>query len=180
MIPYKINDQFIFAFPKNFIPEFINEKYRPYIERLPTPLEGVTDYVNFCIQGITFPAIGFNPVTQIGPRGYESDYRSTLPAIQDRTFTVTLQHTEGFISYFILMDLFFHYYSNETYESHIELLNLRTLDFEGHIITTITFKSVLFNSLADLQFNYSDTIQDFSSFDVQFTFNEVDIKLEID
>ena len=50
-------DLFRFSFPKDFLPEAVEEKYSPIINKNPGVLYTPIDYLNESIQGVNFPGI---------------------------------------------------------------------------------------------------------------------------
>ncbi len=71
---------FQFGFPRNFIPRSISEKYKPYLNRIPGNLiEEPIDFINYTIQSINFPGVGFDPVQQAQYPGRNILFRASKP-----------------------------------------------------------------------------------------------------
>jgi hypothetical protein len=62
MILQNRNDLFKIELPRVFIPTDIKERYSPYVFRMPTPVQDISDLVNYSIQSITIPNFNFSPV----------------------------------------------------------------------------------------------------------------------
>jgi hypothetical protein len=180
MILSSKSDSFRFLFPKDFIPTEIETKYASYINRINTPLSTANDVINYSIQGISFASVGLTPVRQMRRASKEVDYRSVEPLFQSRQLTISLSLLDGFLNYWMMLDILAYYYENPVDKTHIPQFRLQMLDSEGNVLTSIFFKEVLFIGLSDLELSYSSNIQQFSTFDVTFNYNILEIDLEFD
>lgn len=177
------NNQFEFFFAKTLIPEHINEKYMPYLQRIPsTPFDRCIDYVNYGIQGFNMQNVQFDVVEQYDRKSpYSRIYRSSASPekLMSKEFTITQQLYDGYVNYFLMLDLFYHYYSS----SEDKYLNgvpfVRIFDGNGFEVFTIEYKNVLFTSIDGLDFNFSSNMIDMKTFNCTFRAQEVEIKLAI-
>jgi hypothetical protein len=183
MILNSRNNGFDFRFPRKFVPAEVAEKYKKYLNKLPGGLlSEPVDFVNFSIQGISIPGISFDPVTQEDNDGTKRYHRGAMP-IQNtinREFTVTMQLLDGFINYWIMMDTLLYYYARSTKQAYIDPLTLRVLDAEGASVAYIEFTDCIMNSINELNLNFAENVADFSTFEVTFFYNKLNLKLEVE
>ena len=59
------NNLFEFNFPKTFMPDEVSEKYKQYLNRIPgNVIEEPLAFINYTIQSINIPGIGYDAVEQ--------------------------------------------------------------------------------------------------------------------
>ena len=183
MILNSRNNSFDFRFPRKFVPEEVANKYRKYLNKVPGGLLAEPiDFVNMSIQGINIPGISFDPVTQEDNDGTTRYHRGAIP-IQNtiqREFTVTMQLLDGFINYWIMMDTLLYYYARSTKRPYTDPLTLRILDAEVASVAFMEFDKPIMNSINELSLNFAENVADFSTFDVTFFYNKLNLKLEIE
>jgi len=186
MILQNRNDLFKIEFPRVFIPSYVKQRYDPYVFRMPTPVNDISDLVNYSIQSITIPNFNFSPVEQTKPgnwpqaKGTTRRFRQSLgmETLIDRNFTVTFQLLDGNINYWILLETFFHYYSYDTKAPYMMNVPLHILDAEGIRMYTVTFKDVMFTGLNQFTMSYSEITPEFRTFEATFAFNEIDMDFQ--
>ena len=177
------NDLFEFEFPKTFFPEEIVERWDPYIKRFPTPIQTTKDFLNTTIQGVTTSALSYDPSEQQGTvRRAERKWRSSQPVSKtaEKTITVTFKLVDGYANYFMIMELFDYWYSFFTEENYCPPMTLFTVDGDGNRLLQFELLDLLMTSVSELTLNYSDNVQQFNTFDVQFDFNRYQIKFPFD
>lgn len=183
MILNSRNNLFDFRFPRKFIPEEVAAKYKPYLNKIPgNLLAEPVDFINYSIQGLNIPGISFDPVTQADNDGTTRYQRGAIPIQNtvERQFTVTFQLLDGYINYWIMMDTLLYYYARTTKEPYIQPLTLRILDSEGNSVAYMQFEKVIMNSINELSLNMADNVAEFSTFEVTFFYNRLNIRLEIE
>lgn len=183
MILNSRNNLFDFRFPRKFIPEEVAAKYKPYLNKIPgNLLAEPVDFINYSIQGLNIPGISFDPVTQADNDGTTRYRRGAIPIQNtvERQFTVTFQLLDGYINYWIMMDTLLYYYARTTKEPYIQPLTLRILDSEGNSVAYMQFEKVIMNSINELSLNMADNVAEFSTFEVTFFYNRLNIRLEIE
>jgi len=183
MILNSRNDLFDFRFPRTFVPEEIAKKYEPYLNRIPGNLfENAIDFINYGIQGINIPAMGFEPVEQSDNPGRTRYFRGRSPMNKtfDKQFTVTMQLMDGYINYWMMTDLLLYYHHGTTKQKHLDNLSLNISDAEGIIMTSISFEQPIMNQMSELTLNMAENVADFSTFDVNFYYNRFVIKIRPD
>ena len=183
MILNSRNNLFEFKFPSHFIPDEVAEKYKDYLNKIPGGvLERPVDFINYSIQGINLPGLGFDPVSQADNDGTTRYHRGRLPIQNtiDRQFTVSMQLLDGYINYWIMIDTLLYYYADQTRRPYAPDLKLRILDAEGLAVTSIAFEKPIMDSITSLDLNMSDNIAEFNTFDITFYYNKFNIKIETD
>lgn len=182
MILNSRNNTFDFRFPRNFIPEEVAEKYKKYLSKIPGNLMAEPiDFINYSVQGLNVPGISFDPVEQAPNDGTRIYHRGAVPIQNtiERQFTVTMQLLDGFINYWIMQDTLLYYYARSTSEPYTQDLTLRILDAEGASVAYLKFEKPIMNSINELNLNMSENVAEFSTFELTFYYNKLDLKLEI-
>lgn len=182
------NDLFSIEFPKVFIPKDIKAKWKPYLFKLPTMINSVSDVINYSIQSITIPSLNYDPVDQWGAgydvskKGKNTRWRSAMDQDEtyDKQFTVSFKSMDGHANYWILLQSYLYYYNHSTKAPFTFNLPVRYLDSEGNVLYTLEFQRVLFTGMSELSLNYSENTNDASFFECTFSFNEMELKFETD
>ena len=183
MILNSRNNLYDFRFPRNFIPKEVADKYRKYLNKIPGNLMAEPiDFINYSIQGINIPGISFDPTTQADNDGTTRYHRGAIPIQNtiERQFTVTMQLLDGFINYWIIQDTLLYYYARSTKEPYTQDLTLRILDAEGASVAFLKFGNPIMNSINELSLNMSENVADFSTFEITFFYNKLELDLEIE
>ena len=195
------SDLFKVEFPRNFIPKSIKEKYEPYVFRMPTMVNDVSDLINYTIQTVTIPTMNYTPAEQMKPEGKNRfipeepspnslgsstteagrtrRWRSSqnIQEIFTKEFQVTFQLIDGHINYWIMLDTLLYYYNFQNKERFTESIPVRILDAEGNVMFTALFVDCLFTGLTEYQLSYSDLSQEFKTFDATFQYNTLNLEL---
>jgi len=79
-----------------------------------------------------------------------------------------------------MMDTLLYYYARTTTEPYISPMTLRILDSEGSSVAYMQFEQVIMNSINDLSLSMADNVAEFSTFEVTFYYNKLNLRLEID
>ncbi len=167
------SDLFKVEFPRNFIPKSIKEKYEPYVFRMPTMINDVSDLINYTIQTVTIPTMNYTPAEQMKPEGKNRfipedpnpnslgsssteagrtrRWRSStnIQEIFTKEFQVTFQLIDGHINYWIMLDTLLYYYNFQNKERFSESITVRILDAEGNVMFTALFVDCLFTGLTE-------------------------------
>jgi len=195
------SDLFKVEFPRNFIPDSIKKKYEPYVFRMPTMINDVSDLINYTIQTVTIPTMNYTPVEQVKPEGKNRfipeepspnslgsssteagrirRWRSSsnVQEIFTKEFQVTFQLIDGHINYWIMLDTLLYYYDFANRKTFTESIPIRILDAEGNVMFTAQFIDTLFTGLTEYQLSYSDLSQEFKTFDATFQYNTLNLEL---
>lgn len=177
------NNLFDFRFPRKFVPKEISDKYKPYLNKMPGNLfEDPIDFINYGIQSINLPGITFDPVSQADNDGTTRYFRGKVP-IQNtiqRQFTVTMQLMDGYINYWMMIDILLYYYAPTTKQKYLDNLLLGILDGENMVIAQIAFEKPILNQISELNLSMAENVSEFSTFDLNFYYNKFNIKIEVD
>ena len=177
------NNMFEFFFAKTLIPNEINDKYMPYLQRIPgNVFDRCIDYVNYGVQGFNMQNVQFDVVEQYDRKTpYSRIYRSAYSPerLASKEFTVTQQLYDGYVNYFLMLDLFYYYYSSSEDKFINGVPFVRIFDGNGYEVFTIEYKNVLFTGIDGLDFNFSSNMIDMKTFNCTFRAQEVVVKLAI-
>lgn len=174
---------FQFNFPRAFVPKEISDKYKPYLNRIPgNVIEEPVDFINYTLQSINIPGMGFDSVVQQRKTGREFEFRSSVPEQElfQKELTMTFQSVDGYINYWMLLEILKFYYSFDNKAPFICDFNVRMTDNEGNALVTARMKRVLMKSISDLQFSFASNVAEFKTFDVVFGYNELEVIIELD
>jgi hypothetical protein len=171
------HDQFLITFPKGFFYPEVLEKWNPIIKRLKLNYETLEDFINACIQGVTFPNIDLNTQTQQQGQ-FQIHYRGgkEMEPIFDKQITVTFKLSEAFLSYWILFDQVTLY---REYSDRIPFwppLYLSFLDHHGFELITFELEYIVPTNVSNFTVSYTTTLSDFASFNLDMRYNRFNIK----
>lgn len=181
MIPHARNNMFSVKLPRNFFYDDIKSRYEFYIKRLPNPYESITDFMNFSIQGISFPSVNLETVTQQLQSDAPIKWRDgfNFERHVDKTFTITFKLFEGYINYWIMFEQLRMFYSDDSREENFNPIRLSFLDGVGMEFIAFEFQKVLFTGLSELTLDFSSTTPEFQTFDATFAYNYFEVKKDI-
>jgi len=178
------NDTFTFFFPIKFVPDWVNERYAPYLNKMPGNLiTKPIDLINYGVQSLNLPGAAFTPVEQVGKHGRIRTYRDAKPEqeLLSKELTVTIQMLDGYINYWMMLDIFSHWYGFEESSTHLpEGTAIRIHDSEGLTIVTIQMKRMLFTEIGAIDMSFSNNELTFSTFDCTFSYNELYTNVDLD
>ena len=189
-------DQFRFMIPKEYIPEAVREKYDRMLAKNPSPFMSSMDYLNESIKGISLPAIE-NLITEQPQISRNSNTENgrlrgriniepahtnvTLSSENilskiNNTFTVTFRQNQGLYNYFMIYESIFHRYMKpELYrQNETELFDIIFLDEESIPVSRMMLYQPEFNGISGLDFSYDKVERQTDTFEVVFTFNDID------
>ena len=164
-------------FPKNwFYPEII-ETYDQYFRKSMIPYTNLTDYINFTIQSVSWPALAIETVTQT-KKDAEITYKSgwDLNRQTEKNLTITFRTTEGFLNYFVMRSqLEMYYEQGKTAKNNVFVpdLNLMMLDHYGYLILTQKMKYVVYMGLSELELSQSANVPEYRTFTADFKYSEL-------
>jgi len=177
------NSQFKFNFPRTFIPKNISEKYKPYINRMPgSMIKEPIDLFNYGIQSLSLPGPSFDPIQQNDFPGNARRFRTSLPnqELFDKTMTVTIKALDGYVNYWMAIELFDHYYNLSGKEPFLpEGVGIQMIDAEGNTYVTAKIQQMILSSVSSLELNFSSNTIEFQTFDLTFSYNLLDIQVNL-
>ncbi len=177
------NNQFKFNFPRNFVPEEVAKRYKPFLNRIPGGLiKEPINFWNYGIQSINLQGPAFDPVQQNDFPGNTKNFRADFPKLElfDKNLTVTMQAFDGYVNYWMAIEMFDYYYKQSGRNPFLpEGVGIQMLDSEGTIFVTIQLKDMIMNSVGALDLNFSSNTIEFETFDIEFTYNILDIAVNV-
>ena len=187
------HDLFRFAFPRDFLPQEISDRYNAIINKNPGVVTTAIDYLNESIQGINIPGISdvnisqaqhsFNSITRtekklnVEPKTEIIHTSTTNPLDKiDKEFTVTFRLNQGLYNYFMMYETLFHYICKPILKNEEPVMRLEILDESGVVRSQIKFIDVHMDGIDGLEFNFNKTQRDSDTFNVKFKFNNIDFE----
>lgn len=189
-------DQFRFVIPKEYIPPEVLDKYDKILAKNPSTFMNSIDYLNESIKGVTLPAIenliveqqqvSHNSMKENGKLLGKINIEPAHPNVTlssenilskiNNTFTVTFRQNQGLYNYFMLYESIFHRYMKpELYhQKETELFDVVFLDEESLPVSRMILYQPEFNGISGLEFSYDKVERQTDTFDVTFTFNDLD------
>lgn len=171
------HNNFVILFSQNFFYPEVENRYKPIIQRLKLPYDTTVDFLNACIQSVSFPELNVNIVNQ-----QESQYNITwrggkeLEPIFDKTLTVTFKLTEGFISYWMLFEQIEWFLTYGKTLPFWPPMFLSFLDHNGFSLVDFTFEQLTPTNLSQFDVNYSNVATEFNTFTLTMKYNRFKIK----
>lgn len=192
-------DQFRFMIPKDFIPEEVRRKYDVIIAKNANVFANSMDYLNESIRGVQLPGIeeiiqeqpqvshnAMKPEGRIkGKINIEPHHNNVtlnsgniLSKITN-TFTVTFRQNQGLYNYFMLYESIFHRFCKpELYQQYESTtFDIVFLDENSLAVSRMILFQPEFNGISGLDFSYDKVERQSDTFEVQFTFNNIDFDL---
>lgn len=188
------HDLFRFAFPRDFLPTEISERYGIIINKEPGVLVSAIDYLNESIQGINIPGISDVNITQtqhssnsISRTDKKLNVEPSVNIIHtstanpldkiNREFVVTFRLNQGLYNYFMMYETLFYYICKPILKEEEPVLYVEILDESGVIRSRIKFIDVHMDGIDGLEFNFNKVQRDADTFSVTFKFNNIDFEL---
>ena len=178
------NNNFKFAFSKPFVPQEIEDKYSPVLNRIPGNMcDNVLDFLNYSIKSVNL---------QVSPNGYEAIMQrdrgtpferirrsNAYPdALFNKDMTITFQLDQAYIIWSILTDLFIYYYCSDEDKFIPPFPGMEILDCYNKIMYRIDFNNVLFTSVSGLEFDFSSDSVEQKTIETTWKVSKIDINFE--
>lgn len=177
------NNNFRFHFPKVFVPDAIEEKYTPFLKRIPGCMcENIIDFINYSIKKVDLQV---NPETyetieQVDrgtPFGRLSRSDKYPDGLWKREMTITFQLDSMYLIWFIMCELLMHYYCIK--DKYLpKPPGMEILDMYNKVMYRVTFDQLLFTGVDGLDFDFASTELDQKELSTTWIANKVDIVLE--
>lgn len=185
-------DLFEFRFPKDFFPQEVYDKYYRLINENQAVIFDPVNLVNESIQGITIPGINdiVEPQPQTSTNSIKRDSRhinrepkhdnfydgpSNPLDLMDKDFTVTFRQNQGLLNYFIMYETLFHHLCKPIlYNKGNDVWTIRILNEQGRVYSNIMLYQPRIMGIDGLDFSYSKSERTSETFDVKFSFNNLD------
>ncbi len=176
------SSQFIFNLPARFLPTEILETYQPILEKNWIQYENIIDYLNSTIKSVNFPGMSIEMPQQMLVRGKVRNYKSAKN-IQDiittRELTVTFRSVDSDLNYWLMFDILSKHYL-DTEHLFLTPFTITCVDIHRDAIYVIKFYEIIFKSISDNTFNYSQQKVNPKEFTLTFNFNFYEIEFLLD
>lgn len=178
------NNNFRFAFSKPFIPQEIEDKYSPVLNRIPGNMcETVLDFLNYSIKSVNLQVNpnGYDVITQ-RDRGtpYERIRRNNAypDTLFNKDMTITFQLDQAYIIWAILTDVFIYYYCDGEERFIPPFPGMEIMDCYNKIMYRIDLNNVLFTSVSGLEFDFSSDSVEQKTIETTWKVSKIDINFE--
>lgn len=188
-------DLYKFQFPKDFLVDELKEKYAKILNQRKNIIIDPTEFLNESIQGVELFGIndsvieqkqihrnthltdktnGNTPIQRIEPDS-SVYYRSSANPLEhiSKQITLTIRHTQGFLSYFMMLENWFHLYLKENTDTEPRVWYIDILNDAGVIISRVYLYNPIFNGLDSLQFSYNKVMKESSTFNATFNYSNI-------
>jgi hypothetical protein len=79
-----------------------------------------------------------------------------------------------------MTDILLYYYASTTKQKYLEDLKIRILDQEGLGVASITFEKPIMHQISELNLNMAENVAEFNTFELNFSYNKFNIKIDVD
>ena len=181
MILNSLANQFVVQFPKGFFYPDIVTKWTPIVNRMKLPYVNLEDFINACVQSITFPSVELTNVEQQQGQ-FRIQYRpgKELEPLIEKNLTITFKLSEGFISYWILFEQIEMFLNYEQTVPFWPPMYVSFLDHHGFELVAFSFEKITPVSLTQFEVSYATTAAEFNTFGMTIRYNRFNIKRRID
>lgn len=177
-----LGSHFVFSLPTDFASQSVADTYTPLLEKNWVQYENVIDYLSSTIKEISSPGLSVATAQQRIKRGKELDFKPATNVndiMASRELDITFRSVDSDLNYWILFDLFFKKYM-DTENLYSEPFILQVLDIHRDIIYQVNFRQIIFKTLSEMRFSYSDQMFSEKQFTLTFSFNFIDIEFMLD
>ena len=178
------NNNFRFSFSKLFIPQEIEDKYSPILNRIPGNMcDTVLDFLNYSIKSVNIQISpnGYDVIMQ-RDRGtpYDRPRRSNAfpDTLLNKDMKITFQLDQAYIIWAVLSELFIYYYCSDENKFIPPFPGMEIMDCYNKIIYRIDLNNVLFTSLSGLEFDFSGDSVDQKTIETNWKISRIDINFE--
>lgn len=176
------NNNFRFKFPKVFVPEEIEEKYKPILKRIPGIMcESVIDFINLQIKSVELQVNPqtYEPILQVDsgtPYGRVSRSDAYPDYLWRKEMTITFQLDHSYIIWSMMCELFMYYYQIK--DKYLpKPPGMEILDCNNKVLYRITFTDLLFTGVSGLEFDFSSNTIDQKIMSTTWIANKINIDL---
>ena len=173
-------DYFTVIVPDKFFRTDVIAKYNEVIAQRQYPFSTIEEMLLESIQSFNTPDFGYtvnNQTVQDGSfAGYDSGTTSkeSIQKLTEKTFTITFRHTDGFMTYWMLLELFFAAYTmgpdNPNRKDFGQVI-FETRMPDGQSICRVKYNQCRLVGVPGLMFTYASPTRDFSTFECTFAYN---------
>ena len=178
------NNNFRFAFSKPFVPQEIEDKYSPVLNRIPGNMcVTVLDFLNYSIKSVNIQVSpnSYEAITQ-RDRGtpYERIRRSNAypDALFNKDMTIIFQLDQAYLIWSILSELFIYYYCSDENKFIPPFPGMEVMDCYNKIMYRIDLNNVLFTSVSGLEFDFSSDSVEQKTIETTWKVSKVTVNFE--
>lgn len=181
-------DSFRLRIPKEFIPERLLIKYSKILEKENSFIKDPVEFLNESIQQIDVLGVSDATINQsqtgLGYPGEDSNellyaasqfnYRSPSSPLKliDKSMNIYFRHSLGYISYFLIMEIFWEAYKRNTNSDSISYqFNVDIVNYDGQILSRCVIYNPLIDAIDCLSFDYRKPLAESDTFKVIFKYN---------
>ncbi len=167
--------------PPDFFKSAIIENYNEYLIAHKRNITNISDLVNFSIQTVTLPSLGFEPIVQQKPLfggTVETGHDTVQPKeklLDDKTFVITFKHLDGFTNYFLMFEHYISYQQNKNGDkndfSNIPPFQIHVFNIYKEILFTFEMTGVQFIGMDALELSKASIHNEFTTFSCNFRFD---------
>src|ERR1035437_5169504 len=175
------SNMFVISFRDDFFYQDVVSEWTPVIKRLKLPFERVSDFMNSCIQGISWPSLSLDAVQQQQSE-FNIKYKpgKELEPLFDKRIEVTFKLSESYISYWILLAQVEEYLRYKEGNVVWPSMFISFLDLHGFEIVIFELKQLIPTGLSQFNLSYATTLADFSTFSLNMKYNRFNITHRLD
>ena len=169
-------------FPEDFFYPEVIKRWSPIIQSMKLPFQSVTDFMNSQIQQVSYPGVDIGTSSQEqGQFPIEYSIGKELEPILNKDFTVTFRLTEGYYTYFILLDqvkYFLQY--REHFSQHrvfMSNFNITFLNDAGFSIVNYKYKYIVPRSLGNFTLSYAAQMAQYNTITWDLHYNRMDMDI---
>lgn len=178
----------------DFFPDFITEKYTKYLYDLNYPLKTVESYIHETIQNLTIPGLNlqtlaidglpnnkiFSPdspdFTHTTHREIYEGNNSLSDVIDGNECTITFKNT--ILNWMYLFELCYTHYKRKR-QTKVGTIYLIMHDSADVPNIMFNMSRAFISNMPGLEFAYNESFSESKTFDVTWTFNQLDVKFLI-
>jgi len=172
---------FVVQFQDSFFYPTIRQRWEPVVKRLKLPYEKVADFLNSCIQSVSWPSLDV-PNVQQQQSEFPIVYKGgkELEPIYDKNLSITFKLSEGYFSYFICLEQIEEFLRYKEGNVYWPSMFVSFLDLNGLEIVVFEFEKIIPQSLSQFELSYSSTAAEFSTFTMSLKYNRFNIIRRLD
>jgi hypothetical protein len=177
------NSGFVFQLPESFLNKEQEKYYMKVLKKNHIPYESPIHFLNSTIKSINIPGLSFTPPTQTGAYGktiHKKPANYTEDLVTTHELNVTFRSVNNDLNWAILFDVLQKKYEQTDEQQYEPSFLLHMLDDYRDVIFTYEFKNILFTSITENLFDYSQQKIQPKEFTATFTFNWWTFKLELE
>lgn len=181
-------DKFQVLLPDSFFIDSIVSKYNQWVNQHPVILRTIQEMLIESIQGFDTPEFSTTLIGQTTNVDGVSKTISQYPLestgkLLEKTFQLSFRHSDGFITYFLMLEHFFTRYQmgpgNKTKRKPFGTVIVELKLPNNNVVCRIKFHQCYLISVPSLSLSYSAQQRDITSFSCNFEYNNFETTFEL-